>query len=55
MSLEERIEFIREDELIEVTPKSLRLRKRYLDSTERKKRAMNTAKGTPIRRPERTS
>ncbi len=41
MSLEERIEFIREDELIEVTPKSLRLRKRYLDPTERKKRAMN--------------
>ena len=30
MSLEESIEFIREDELIEVTPKSLRLRKRNL-------------------------
>jgi GTP-binding protein len=41
MSLEEKIEFIREDELIEVTPASLRLRKRYLDTNERKKRAMN--------------
>jgi len=30
MSLEESIEFIREDELIEITPKSLRLRKRNL-------------------------
>ena len=40
MSLEECIEFIREDELIEVTPASLRLRKRWLDVNERKKRAM---------------
>ncbi len=37
LSLEESIEFIREDELIEVTPKSIRLRKRYLDVNERKK------------------
>ena len=37
MSLEESIEFIREDELIEVTPKSLRLRKRHLDTHERKR------------------
>ena len=37
MSLEESIEFIREDELIEVTPESLRLRKRHLDPNERKK------------------
>ncbi len=36
-SLEEAIEFIREDELIEVTPKSIRLRKRFLDVHERKK------------------
>lgn len=40
MSLEEALEFIREDELIEVTPKSFRLRKRYLDPHERKKHAM---------------
>ncbi len=39
MSLEESIEFIREDELIEVTPESLRLRKRHLDPNERKKAA----------------
>ncbi len=37
MSLEESIEFIRDDELIEVTPKSLRLRKRHLDTHERKR------------------
>ena len=39
MSLEESIEFIREDELIEITPKSLRLRKRWRDPNERKRRA----------------
>ncbi|MHC4599631.1 MAG: translational GTPase TypA [Planctomycetota bacterium] len=39
-SLEESIEFIREDELIEVTPLSLRLRKRLLDATERRRFAM---------------
>ncbi|MBT3449880.1 MAG: translational GTPase TypA [Bacteroidetes Order II. Incertae sedis bacterium] len=37
MSLEECIEFIRDDELIEVTPTSLRLRKRHLDPHIRKK------------------
>ncbi|GMQ82882.1 MAG: translational GTPase TypA [Rhodothermia bacterium] len=36
-SLEESIEFIRDDELIEVTPKSIRLRKRHLDPHVRKK------------------
>ena len=39
MSLEEAIEFVRHDELIEVTPNSFRLRKRYLDPNERKKYA----------------
>ncbi|MDX1531320.1 MAG: translational GTPase TypA, partial [Rhodothermales bacterium] len=39
MSLEEAIEFIRDDELIEVTPKAFRLRKRYLDPHERKRAA----------------
>ena len=37
MSLEEAIEFIREDELIEITPTSTRIRKRYLDPHERKR------------------
>ena len=39
MSLEQSIEFIRDDELIEVTPKSLRLRKRHLDPNDRKQYA----------------
>jgi GTP-binding protein len=37
MSLEECIDFVENDELLEVTPKSLRLRKRHLDPTERKR------------------
>lgn len=39
MSLEEAISYIAEDELIEVTPHFLRLRKKYLDSNERKRNA----------------
>ncbi|MBQ9081129.1 MAG: translational GTPase TypA [Clostridia bacterium] len=37
MSMEECLEFIAEDELLEVTPKSLRIRKRILDSEQRAK------------------
>jgi GTP-binding protein len=37
LSLEQCIDFIQDDELLEVTPKSLRLRKRYLDANERKR------------------
>ena len=37
MTLEQMISYIQADELLEVTPKTLRLRKRYLDSNERKK------------------
>ena len=37
MSLEEMMTYINSDELLEVTPKNLRLRKRYLDPNERKK------------------
>ncbi len=40
MSLEEAIEFIREDELIEITPHNMRIRKRHLDPHERKRAAM---------------
>jgi GTP-binding protein len=39
MSLEEAIAFINEDELVEVTPKSIRLRKYYLREEERKQAA----------------
>ncbi len=39
LSLEQCIDFIEDDELLEVTPKSLRLRKRHLDPHERKRAA----------------
>jgi GTP-binding protein len=39
MSLEQAIAYIQEDERVEVTPKSIRLRKVHLDSTERKRAA----------------
>jgi GTP-binding protein len=42
MSLEYAVEFIDDDELVEITPKSLRLRKRYLVEHERKKAAKET-------------
>ena len=35
MSLDEAIEYLADDELLEVTPESLRIRKRILDSTTR--------------------
>ena len=44
MSLEKAIEFIQDDELVEVTPKSIRLRKKILDSKERERAARNSAK-----------
>jgi GTP-binding protein len=37
LSLEEALEFLAEDELLEVTPKSLRLRKKVLNPSERKR------------------
>ena len=39
LSLEQSIDFIENDELLEVTPKSLRLRKRFLDPNQRKRAA----------------
>jgi GTP-binding protein len=41
MTLEQCIEFIASDELVEVTPKSIRMRKRILDSNLRKKASRN--------------
>ena len=41
MSLEKAIEFIQDDELVEVTPKSIRLRKKILDSKERERASRN--------------
>ena len=41
LSLEQCIDFIEDDELLEVTPKSLRLRKKYLNPNERKRASKN--------------
>lgn len=41
LSLEEALEYIKEDELVEVTPKSMRMRKVILDHNERKKASKN--------------
>ena len=40
MSLEDALEFIGDDELVEVTPKNIRLRKRILDNAQRMKAIM---------------
>jgi len=43
MSLEYAVEFIEDDELVEITPKSIRLRKRHLKEHERKKASREAA------------
>ena len=43
LSLEQALDFIDTDELLEVTPKSLRIRKKILDPTMRKRAAMRAA------------
>jgi len=42
MTLEYAVEFIDEDELVEVTPESIRIRKRFLDENERKRAARSS-------------
>ncbi|MBU1395804.1 MAG: translational GTPase TypA, partial [Gammaproteobacteria bacterium] len=37
LTLESAVEFIDDDELVEITPKSIRIRKRHLQEHERKK------------------
>ncbi len=55
MSLEQAMEWIRDDELVEVTPKSIRIRKTILDFDDRKRAAKKqliideTAKALRIR------
>lgn len=39
LTLESAVEFIADDELVEITPKSIRIRKRYLTENERKRNA----------------
>ncbi len=47
ISLEEALEYIEEDELVEVTPNSVRLRKRVLDATTRKRQVRAAAESSP--------
>ncbi|MBU2008378.1 MAG: translational GTPase TypA [Chloroflexi bacterium] len=47
MSLEEAIGFIREDEMVEVTPKNIRLRKRILSNNERHRQGREKARAVP--------
>lgn len=42
-TLEEALEYIVDDELVEVTPKHIRLRKRLLNAIDRKKAAVRAA------------
>jgi GTP-binding protein len=43
MSLEEALEYIEEDELVEVTPSQIRLRKKILKETDRRRDSRRTA------------
>jgi GTP-binding protein len=45
-SLEQCLEYIQDDELLEVTPQSLRMRKRILNNNERMKAEKQTAKSS---------
>jgi GTP-binding protein len=45
MSLEECLEFLAPDELVEVTPKTLRIRKAILDHSERARLISRAKKG----------
>jgi len=43
LTLEAALEYIEEDELVELTPQSIRMRKRHLSENERKRRARRMA------------
>ena len=43
-TLEEALEYIMEDELVEITPQSIRMRKRILNETDRRKWAVRNGK-----------
>ena len=47
LGLEQAIEFINDDELVEITPKSIRLRKRILAANQRPKRRTTAGGLTP--------
>ena len=42
LTLESAVEFIEDDELVEITPKNLRLRKRYLIESDRRRAARSS-------------
>jgi hypothetical protein len=46
MTVEQAMSYVAEDELVEVTPRSVRLRKRWLDPHERKRRSRGQASRT---------
>jgi GTP-binding protein len=43
MSLEQALEFIEDDELVEITPKAIRLRKKHLTESDRKRASRQAA------------
>jgi GTP-binding protein len=43
LSLEQALEFIDDDELVEVTPKEIRLRKKHLTENDRKRASRQAA------------
>ena len=45
LSLEDALDFIADDELVEVTPQNFRLRKKVISSTARHRQRRNLAKG----------
>ena len=45
MTLEQAIAYIQDDELVEVTPKAIRIRKRFLDPHERKRAVAEDGSG----------
>ena len=45
MTLDRALSWIQDDELVEVTPKSIRLRKMYLDANDRKRMDKQRAAG----------
>jgi GTP-binding protein len=48
LTLERALSYIQDDELVEVTPKSVRLRKRWLDPNERKRRERSRETETEV-------
>jgi GTP-binding protein len=51
LTLEYAVEFIDDDELVEVTPKSIRIRKRYLKEHERKRAERGSTSAADAPRP----